>query len=145
MAQATVTVERIEASLLEQGYSTSRLDNGVLSGIWNGQEINISCSRDWLRVETSWDPARWSDVYSTLPEDTQLELATLACEQWNSTHVQPRAYPLHEPTGWFINLDVVAGCRHGWNDQQLTAYLTFALTAAVMGAEDVSAFLPPLV
>ena len=144
MSQELVTADRIRSGVEALGYACGVTETGVVEGMWDGVAIALTNTRDWLHISTVWNPEQLLDIYDDLPSTTQRELVTAACEQWNSAHIHPRAYASEDGERWVISLDVVIGCRAGFNDEQLQSAIAYALTACVEGSAEVGSLLPPV-
>ncbi|MBV7363854.1 YbjN domain-containing protein [Actinomycetaceae bacterium TAE3-ERU4] len=153
----TVTCERIQALLARFDYATQIAPDGSVQGNWNGINIEILPTADWLSTATIWNPDKEIEGFSTLDFKVQQMLLIMLCEQWNSLHVQPRAYPYTgesvlspadtstlSSTGLTIRADVNLSIRRGMSEEQLESALMFSLAACVNAAETLAELMPPI-
>ena len=131
-----LTVDRVEAYLVGQGYHVTRDADGDLTGTWDGDRfwfLLLGEHGEILQVRGRW--------HRTLPE-ARRTAALLAVNDWNRERIWPKAYVRSEDEGTAVYAETSVDLEHGVTDDQLGQLLACGLGTGVQFFAALSQLVP---
>jgi hypothetical protein len=120
-----LTRERVEAYLVDRGYSVTFDEDGDITGTWDGHRfwfMLVGEEHEVLQVRGRWR--------RTLPY-ARRTAALLAVNDWNRERIWPKVYLRDEEDGTALYTEVSVDLEHGVTDDQLAQMIACGLGTGV--------------